>query len=55
MPASPSFCTGSEIMCSTEADCPLYRPLSAAGQPSSWSCEAGKCTYPGLDYVLGTP
>jgi hypothetical protein len=51
----PSHCTALVISCSTDADCPLYRPEDDAGAQGAWTCANGNCVYPGLTYAKGTP
>lgn len=43
-----TFCTPLRPHCMTAADCPLYRPISSADEQHTWTCEAGRCRYPGL-------
>lgn len=47
---SPAYCTALPIACTTEVDCPIYRPRDANGQQSTWTCTEGFCRYPGLSY-----
>jgi len=44
-----SFCAMTPAKCQTAADCPVYLPRVDGG-PSSWSCEAGVCAYPGYEF-----
>lgn len=46
-----SYCTMRPIPCDDTEDCPQYRPQLDGGGQSDWTCDAGECSYPGVEYA----
>ena len=39
------------ISCGEASDCPAYLPPLPDGGVAAWTCDAGICAYPGIDYA----
>jgi hypothetical protein len=46
-----AYCTIMPIPCDAAGDCPAYRVDVPDGSQGEWTCEAGVCHNPGVEYA----